>query len=134
MKFMGIQMKRAYHLGFRNGNPTMDVDRDGNPLKTNEVAIVRIKDCEIVEVDGHSYYKPENAPSIPINHGGTYYGYGKTRKRNSVMGAWVLNENREYEYLYEYYTVPVYMVKDGKVYQGTIRHKTNPRERKLGNV
>ena len=131
MKFQGITMKRAYHLGYRNGNPAMDVNRDGRPVPTHYVSIVRIKDCEIVEVDGRSYYKPETAPAISINHGGTYYGYGKTRKRKSEMGAWVYDdETRQYVYLHEYYTVPVYLVENGKVWQGTVRHKEHPQDRR----
>jgi len=113
----GIKLRRSNHLGWRKSDPTKDFDLDGQPVKSNYVSIVRMKDCRIYKKDGITYYDPKDAPSIPINHGGTYYGYGKWRKRYSTFGTWIKDK-----LYHEYYTVPIYVVSDGRVYQGTIRH------------
>jgi len=127
MKWDGIQLQRARHLGWRESDPKKDFDRDGEPVESNYVAIVRIKDCKIYEKDGRRYYDARGAPSIPINHGGTNYGYGKWRKRYAQMGVWI--DGKLY---HDYYTVPMYVVYDAKVYQGTIRHV--PKKCKCGFV
>ena len=121
MKIEGIDCREAIHLGFRHGDPTKDFDRDGRPVKSNYVVIVRLKDCELYEEDGKSFYNPDNAPSIPINHGATFYGYGKRRMNNRY--AWIYDRNTNMYYLVsKYETTPFYAVKKGRVYQGTIKH------------
>ena len=116
MKWNGVEVRLAKHLGWRNSDPTKDVDLDGDPVESNYVSIVRIKDCRLYEKDGKTYYDPKNAPSIPINYGGTNYGYGKKRIKASETGIWIGDK-----IYHNYMTIPMYVVYDGKVYQGAIR-------------
>lgn len=72
----GFRVRRNHNLGYRMTNPGTDLELHGKSDR-DSVAIVRIKDCEIIERDGKRFYKPDKAPALPISHGGTYYGYGE---------------------------------------------------------
>lgn len=120
MRLEGIDCHEAKHLGFRESDPTKDFDRDGRPIEHNYVSIVRIKDCKLYTEDDKEYYNPDDAPSIPINHGGTSYGYGNRRTNNRY--AWIYDRNTNMQYLVtKYETTPFYAVRKGRVYQGTIK-------------
>ena len=123
MRHDGVKISRARHLGYRMANPEVDKDLDGHPVPANYVVIVPVASCETFEKDGRSYYDPKTATkSIPINHGGTYYGYGKQRVRKNGTGQWVLDpKTRDYVFATEYVTIPYYVVNDGYVYTGTLR-------------
>ena len=114
MKRNGMNFVKNRRLGFRSSNPNVDFDLDGNPVQSNYVAIVRINDCEIIERDGKRYYNAENAPSIPLHYGGTYYGYKNWTKRKSTRGKWV-----EGFFTHEYWQCTTYLVRDGYVYTGS---------------
>jgi len=121
VQFKGVQCREARHLGWRHANPRRDVDRDGNPVQSNYIAIVRIKDCRLYKEDGRDCYDPENAPSIPIAYSRTNAGYGKHRTNNRII--WLYDDERKiHVQVSRYETVPFYYVKDGIVYQGAIRH------------
>ena len=92
MKFKGIKCRAAPHLVPRAVGVSPYVE------------IVRLSDCSVYEKDGKHYYNTDGALSIPISHGATWHGYGKPRK--GKYG----------------YTTPFYAVRDGRVYQGPIRH------------
>lgn len=115
MKHDGLSFTRNRRLGYRNSNPDIDVDLHGNPVQSNYVAIVRLKDCNIYDKDCFRYYDATDVPSIPISYGGTYYGYGKWKKRKSSYGKWI-----ESEFVHEYYQCTVYLVKGGIVYTTSI--------------
>jgi len=120
----GVKCRRSWTYGFRLSNDT-DVDLDGNPVKDLYVVIVRIDACPVVEKDGRKYYEPKDVPqAFPMDHGGTYYGYGKSKLvKNSHHGRHI-RVNRDgksyYELMYSYVKTPYYVVKDGKVYVGAV--------------
>lgn len=120
----GIQLQRANHLGYRYGDPERDQNLSGDPIESNYVVIVSKKDCRTYEKDGRRYYDASDAPSIPMTHGGTYYGYGKVRRRTT--STWTTVNGEEVSPGTTYYTTPYYMVKDGVVYQGTLRNLKVP--------
>jgi hypothetical protein len=71
--------KRAYYcpsLGWRRGQPG-DVDSHGEPVESNYVVFVRIKDCRLYEDErGMLRYDPNKAPqAFAVGYGGTFYGY-----------------------------------------------------------
>jgi hypothetical protein len=106
MMLKGIQVRLNRTIGFRDSDPARDVDLRGQPVPSNYVAFVRIKDCRLFERDGRRTYDATAARSIPVNHGATYYGYGKRRAHRGG-----------------YETIAVYMAHKGFVYTGTIRHR-----------
>lgn len=116
MYLKGIKVKKRSDLGWRRGNPEKDFDLDGNPVQSNYVSIVRIKDCRIYDKDGRNYYDANEAPSIPIGYGGTYYGYGPMEIRTSQRGVYI---GEEWRHIYQQATA--YFVQDGKVYSGSIK-------------
>lgn len=127
MRHDGMNFTRTRRLGFRQSDPTKDFNLHGEPVESNYVSIVRIKDCRIYDRDGCSYYDATSAPSIPIAHGGTYYGYGGWKKRKSTMGKWLQDKpGTPIEYVYEYYQCTVYLVNDGFVYTHSIQRINNP--------
>lgn len=110
MWIKGVKCRRSYRYGWRQGNPETDVDASGNPVERNYITLVRIKDCPIRVEDGRRYYQPKGIPqAVKLLHGGTYYGYGKTRK-----APWYASGCT--------HTTAFYAVRDGIVYQGTIRY------------
>ena len=116
----GVQCREATHLGWRYADQKRDVRLDGRPMQEHHVAIVRIADCRTYEENGRDMYDPKDAPSIPINHGGTWYGYGKDRTQNRQ--AWVYDrKSKRYALVSRYITTPFYAVKDGVVFQGSIK-------------
>ncbi|HNC58674.1 MAG TPA: hypothetical protein PLP33_24825 [Leptospiraceae bacterium] len=80
----GLKARKSKRIGWRNSDPTRDFDLCGDPVESNYVAFVRISDCRIYEKEGRRYYDASNAPSIPVNHGGTYYGYSSLKKKSDV--------------------------------------------------
>jgi hypothetical protein len=109
--FDGIPVKLNKKYGYRMSNPLVDKDLKGNPVSSNYISIVKISDCTILEKNGKNYYNSENAPSIPLSYGGTYYGYGQEKRRSSEQGVWINNK-----LCYEYIQYNVYFVNDGRVY------------------
>ena len=109
MQLKGFDARRSNTLGFRNSDPERDFDLRGDPVESNYVAFVRLKDCRHYKDGGRNYYDPKNAPSIPVNHGGTWYGYGpqelkKDGKRFGQRWTWV------------YWSYRVYFAHKGYVY------------------
>jgi len=135
MILKGIRCRRSKVYGWRPGDPATDVDGRGNPVQSNYVVIVRIKDCPVVEKNGRSHYNPKGvAQAFPISNGGTYYGYGESQIVRHGRGRYV----RVYrpnpaaagtnscgksvvrqDLLFSYAKTPVYFVQDGRVYVGT---------------
>lgn len=120
MKLKGISVKLNKNLGFRKSNPEKDKDLNGNPIMQNDISFVQIKDCKLYEKNERTYYDATEAPCIPVDHGGTYYGYGKTVKRKSEKGIYIDNE-----LCYEYNQTTVYFAYKCQVYTGSIRNKIN---------
>ena len=105
MKHDGLEFRLAKHLTWRRANPALDKDLSGNPVGEPYVAIVCKKDCTEYPKNGQTFLNVDTAPSIPMDSGGTYYGYGKKHKR---MGGT---------------TRPVYLVRGNRVYAATIRYE-----------
>ena len=125
MKRLGRTFVRNRDYGYRMSDPTKDFDLRGDPVQSNYVSIVRIKDCPKYERDGTTYYEPANTPSIPINHGGTYYGYGEWKKRKSTNGKW-LEDDGALAFVHEYWQCTIYLVDDAKVYTSSIQRVEKP--------
>jgi len=126
MKRLGKTFVRNKDYGYRMSDPKIDFDLRGDPVQSNYVAIVKIKDCPKYERDGVTYYEPANTPSIPINHGGTYYGYGEWKKRKSSAGKWLRNEKDEMVLAYEYWQCTIYLVNDAMVYTNSLQRVEEP--------
>jgi hypothetical protein len=134
MWLKGVEVRRSNTYGWRWPEPG-DVDDDGRDLIENDYkhyfVLVRLKDCpDTVDKHGRVCYEPKGVKqAVKLRYGGTYYGYGKHRKK---MG-WVHKATGK-GYTDGYgvpdgcergiigYTVPFYAVKDGYVYTGTIQH------------
>jgi len=111
MKFKGIDCRQANHLGYRKADPEKDRDISGNPVPANYVVVVRMKDCRVYEdyKSGGLVYDASEAPAIPLDYSRTNAGYGKWSRRMEM-----------------HWTCPFYVVKDGRVYRGTIRRHAKP--------
>lgn len=120
----GVECRVINTLGYRMADGKTDVDTNGDVVKSNYIVLVRIKDCPVEEHNGRLYYKPEGVKqAVLIDHGGTYYGYGKPKKVLNgagkyvrVMEGGVLSTLRELRF--SYWKTPYYCVRDGKVYRG----------------
>jgi|10_taG_2_1085330.scaffolds.fasta_scaffold00211_26 hypothetical protein len=122
----GIKCRRSNTYGYRLALDG-DVDLDGRPVKEWYVVIVRIDACPIVEKDGGRYYEPKDVPqAFPMDHGGTNYGYGRSRLVKHGAGRYVRVYRKSesgqlqgwWEWMREYVKTPYYVVKDGVVYVG----------------
>ena len=119
----GIQCKRSRVFGYRDGNPETDVDLNGRPVQSNYVVIVKIADCPVeTKPNGREVYKPEGVKqAFPVSHGGTYYGFAKSKVVRNGQGRHVRvrrNGGSQYEWLTTYVKTPIYVVHDGAVYVG----------------
>lgn len=123
----GIKCVESKAYGWRHGDPTRDVDRNGNPVQNNYIVIVRIKDCRLYEKDGKKFYDPLNAPqAFKLAYGGTYYGYGEPKTIKDGLGRWVgvsvkdVNgfSKTEKVWLCSYIKTPMYFVRKGRIYIG----------------
>ncbi|MCU7667624.1 hypothetical protein [Bacillus thuringiensis] len=123
MYLKGIKVKKNTNLGYRSGNPEKDRDVDGKPVDATYISFVKMKDCQIIKDDTGSYYDPKDAPCIPVGHGGTYYGYGKTNIRKSEAGTFIDEEDGIH---YEYEQVTAYFAYKGYVYSGSIKKPISP--------
>ena len=128
MKHNGLTFTKNADYGYRMSDPTKDFDLRGDPVQSNYVAFVKIKDCPKYERDGVNYYEPINVPSIPVNHGGTYYGYGEWKKRKVPGGKWLKNEKDEMVIVYEYWQCTIYLVNDARVYTHSLKRVEEPKK------
>jgi hypothetical protein len=142
----GIRFRKANHLHYRYANPEIDKEINGEPLSKNYVVITRWKDC----LDDEGNYDEEKAlqaPCVPnTGHSRTNMLYGSFRKHERSIQVWVgpkkilpgdivLDVNTiavdpgQARFLVrreKYWTLSVYWVEDGVVYQGTIQHWQEP--------
>lgn len=111
MWFNGRKFRRAKHLTWRYSNPQTDIDLWGGPVPHSaHIAIVKKSDCVTYRKDDREYLSGEHAPAIPLDHGGTDYGYGKSRRYQ------------------DYWTRPMYLVRDGQVWVSTLRYSKQPND------
>ena len=127
MKHDGITLSKNGNFAWRMSNPKTDVDKHGRPVQSNYISFVKMGDCRIYERDGQSFYDAKEAPAIPVGHGGTYYGYGKWKKRKSTNGKWMRNEMDEMVFVNEYWQSTKYLVKDARVYTASLKRVTQPK-------
>lgn len=119
MKLKGFDARRAGAFRYRHGDPTRDVDRDGEPVESNYIVIVRLDACRIWTCGGtkcgrsdgeHQHYDPKDAPqAIALAYGGTWYGYAEWK--HTDKDGWFC---------------PVYLVKDGIVYKARVKADEPP--------
>jgi len=111
MFIKGIKCRKSRTLGYRI-SIAGDLDLSGNQVNKHHLSFVKIKDCTTYTKNGKQYYNPNDpkAKSIRINHGGTWYGYGKARRINKLENIFI--ETR------------FYAVNSGSVYTGVIRKRT----------
>lgn len=126
MKHDAINFVKNGNFGFRMSNPEIDFNRDGYPVEKNYVSFVKISDCRLYQKRGRTYYDASEAPSIPVNHGGTYYGYGEWKKRKSNVGKWLRDNNNQMYWVDEYWQCTVYLAKDGFVYTSSLKRIKKP--------
>ena len=118
MYIKGMKRTKRNDLGFRPGNPSIDIDLRGNPVESNYTSFVKINDCSLEYEDNKCYYNAEKAPCIPIGHGGTYCGYGMVSIRKSKLGIWIGED-----LCHEYQQKTAYFVEKRSVYTSTIQKK-----------
>jgi len=120
MMLDGIKIKKSKAYGWRNADPSIDVDDQGRPLQSNYIVIVKINDCPIYEKNGRKYYEPKGVKqAFKLGMGGTYYGYGKTQIIHNGYGRYVLSRHdNKMTLMYSYRKTPMYFVRDGQVYVG----------------
>lgn len=116
MLLKGRKTRISTTVGFRMGDPTRDNDLHGKPIDKNHCVFVKIKDCRVYEEDGKKIYDPIPAKAIPANNGGTYYAYGKWKKRTSPDGRYVSDGNGGQVFAYVYEQQTTYFAHDAKVY------------------
>jgi hypothetical protein len=131
----GVRCRRSRVYGWRAGNPETDVDDHGDPVKSNYIVLVRIKDCPVEDKDGRRYYEPKGVPqAVVLGYGGTYYGYGKVKVVRDGQGRYVNCRNEANEIVQEfrcsYVKIPYYVVRDGHVYVGACYRGIEPRDKK----
>jgi hypothetical protein len=129
MNLNGRKLVRNRNYGWRWANPVIDVDRNGNLVPANYRSFVKIKDCPTYRKNGKLYYDAEGVQCIPVNHGGTYYGYGEWKKRKCSEGKWVENEKGEMERVFAYWHATVYMADGIYVYTTSLRRTKKPTPR-----
>ena len=134
----GVKCRRSWTYGYRLAIDG-DVDCEGKPVKDFYITIVRIDACPVpfglVEKDGCKFYEPKDVPqAFPISHGGTYYGYGKSKLVNHGAARWIqVYRNGEscYEQMYSYVKTPYYVVQDGVVYVGAVYREHDEAAKKI---
>lgn len=118
----GIKCRKTRQYGWRYGDPARDVDSHGNPVKSNYIVIVRLRDCPVLEKQGHRFYDPKDAPqAFKLGYGGTHYGYGSPKAVRNGTGRHIVvqrKSGRVYEWFCSYIKTPVYFVSNGQVYIG----------------
>ena len=126
----GIRCNRSRVYGWREGDPTTDVDLHGKPVDDKYFVIVKIKDCEcFTSDDGNRVYKPKGIKqAFALGYGGTCYGYGKPQKVTNGT-ARMIRCGKEMDWLTSYTKTPVYVVQDGHVYVGSIYREHAERKR-----
>ena len=128
----GIRCRQSRVFGWRTGEPG-DVNRDGRPIKSNYVVIVRLSDCPTKVVNGREYYNADGVKqAFPISHGGTNYGYGKSRIVRNGPGRHVRvyrDGKAQYEWMCSYVKTPIYVVRDGRVHVGACYRELKPEEK-----
>jgi hypothetical protein len=125
MKHNGNIFRIIFTLGFRMAR-TGDLDLHGKQMDEHHVAIVHLKDCRRYTDDkGRKLYDPDvpEAKCIPMNHGGTYYGYGKRKIIKSKYPKSIQFADWTIEIVSEWEENKCYLVNDGHVYTSISRHK-----------
>jgi hypothetical protein len=120
MKWDGIDVKLSKTYGWRPGDPTTDRDSHGAPVEHNYITLVKIEDCPVTtDETGKRFYDPKGVKqAVTLSHGGTNYGYGKTRVHTGNRTAMT---ERGLITVARWYTTPMYVVLDGQVYVGTVK-------------
>ena len=126
MRHDAINLVRNKDIGWRMSNPEVDFYKDGRPVETNYVSFVRIKDCPTYVRGGERYYEPVGAKCIPVNHGGTYYGYGEWKKRRVTGGKFMQNKDGDMVFIHEYWQCTKYLVNDAMVYTASLKRVEEP--------
>lgn len=123
MKWDGMKFNRAKHIAFRMGRPD-EVDGEGRGIDIFYAAFVYVKDCP---VNDNGRFDPSKADKrIPGVYVGTNKMYGKSRKRTNHNGKRVWDgTKKEHVFATEYYTTPVYLAFDGRVFTSSIAHLHN---------
>jgi|10_taG_2_1085330.scaffolds.fasta_scaffold12419_3 hypothetical protein len=129
----GIKCRKAHHLTWRTPKEG-DVDKEERQVAPNYFILVKKRDCPHIgtEMRGVGEWEREVTIIDPeadevrqhgkLSYGATWYGYGEWRWNPNRHGwAWSRKSNA-HDYCSGYFTVPFYAVRDGLVWQGTIKH------------
>jgi hypothetical protein len=117
-------MVESTKYGWRQANPSMDVDSDGRPVESYNVVIVEKAKCRRysdVETT-RTYYDPKGVEqAVKLSYGGTYYGYTEPKVK-TAKGILRLHDGSLVGFGEQYTERKVFMVYDGRVYTTTRRH------------
>lgn len=120
----GIKFKYAPHLTFRISPRDGDVDSRDRPVSQFYFVLIRKKDC-LDENGNFVNRKRETAPQfVKLGYSATNMAYGKVRCQNRPR--WFEDNDGNPVRVNRYWTRAVYYIKDGFVYQGTIRYQHEP--------
>ena len=91
MLLNGLNHRKNKNYTWRYGNPEIDKDIYNNPINSNYIAFVKVKDCDIVNIDDIDYLEPKNAPAVKLGYGLTHQGYTEFKKKTSKLGQKVFD-------------------------------------------
>ena len=120
IKHDGRTMRLCPKYGWREGNPSRDVDSHGLAVDDKYFVIVEVSKCRIVEQqDGKTIYNSEGvSQAFALSYGGTCYGYRTITRHARVPiqfrdkgGEWVLVDKGQ-----AYEEISKYVIQDGRVY------------------
>lgn len=128
MRFKGHEFSRANTIGFRNAKEG-EKDLYGDPIESNHIVAVRIKDCRLYEKNGRNYYDAKEAPMMAncAGHSRTNMFYGPMKRRKSSWGKWFRGEDGEAKLHYEYFQTTVYLALNGMTWKASIQQPCTPK-------
>jgi hypothetical protein len=121
MIWNGIKCRESRTLTWREGNPEMDVDLNGQPVDNKYYVLVRVKDCP---AKMNYPNRPEGIKqAFPITCESTRIAYGKPKivKNGEGRHVMVTRDNKMcLEWLTSYVKIPYYVVLNNRVYVGAV--------------
>jgi hypothetical protein len=134
MYINGHKCRKSKTIAFRMSIEG-DKNQHGEQVDNNYVSFVKIKDCPIVD----GYYNPYSisVKCIPINHGGTFYGYGEPKIKLNQPKRQIISREKvgigtvtKGIMSNNWIEIPFYAVFDAQVYVGNIKNEI-PKEQLL---
>ena len=132
----GIKCRKSSTISYRYAIDG-DLNLRGEQVDNNYISFVKIKDCPVI--DGFYNTISTDVKCITINHGATYYGYGKPKTRLNQSKTYLLTDkNGNAEITNSWIETPFYVMMNRIVYVAILRKPTDSlsikREKKLNRI